>query len=90
VKEKNLILIDSLQEYFGKRPDMPFKRSLANHAKEIGKNGLSILGEIGAYPYKSKSDDLVDYESSLPAKFDLPMKGFCLYHEDFQMSKNES
>jgi hypothetical protein len=90
-KEKSLIIVDSLEEYFGKPLDgMPFKRSLANHAKKIGKNGLSILGDIGAYLYKSKSEDLVDYESSLPAKFDLPMKGFCLYHQkDFDSFSRE-
>jgi len=90
-KEKSLIIIDSLEEYFGKPSDgMPFKRSLANHAKKIGKNGLSILGDIGAYPYKSKSEDLVRYESSLPAKFDLPMKAFCLYHQkDFDIFSRE-
>ena len=90
-KEKSLIIIDSLEEYFGKPSDgMPFKRSLAKHAKKIGKNGLSILGDIGAYPYKSRSKDLVDYESSLPVKFDLPMKGFCLYHQkDFDIFSHE-
>src|SRR5215831_10648655 len=90
-KEKSLIIIDSLEEYFGKPSDgMPFKRRLENHAKKIGKNGLSILGDIGAYPYKSKSEDLVGYESSLPAKFDLPMKGFCLYHQkDFDTFSRE-
>ncbi|MGC2573698.1 MAG: MEDS domain-containing protein [Candidatus Nitrosopolaris sp.] len=90
-KEKSLLIIDSLEGYFGKPSDgMPFKRNLANHAKKIGKNGLSILGDIGAYPYKSKSEDLVDYESSLPAKFDLPMKGFCLYHQnDFNRFSDE-
>jgi hypothetical protein len=90
-KEKSLIIIDSLEEYFGKPSDgMPFKRSLASHAKKIGKNGLLILGDIGAYPYKSKSEELVGYESSLPAKFDLPMKGFCLYHQkDFDIFSRE-
>jgi archaellum biogenesis ATPase FlaH len=90
-KEKSLIIIDSLEEYFGKPSDgMLFKRSLAKYAKKIGKNGLSILGDIGAYPYKSRSEDLVDYESSLPAKFDLSMKGFCLYHQkDFDTFSRE-
>ena len=90
-KEKSLIIIDSLEEYFSKPSDgMPFKRSLAKHAKKIGKNGLSILGDVGAYPYKSRSDDLVDYESSLPAKFGLSMKGFCLYHQkDFDTFSHE-
>src|SRR5919198_995010 len=28
-KEKSLIIIDSLEEYFGQQPDMPFKMKLA-------------------------------------------------------------
>jgi hypothetical protein len=89
-KEKSLIIIDSLKEYFGDQPDMPFKMSLVNHAKQIGKNGLSILGDIGAYPHKSKYKDIVDYESSLPTKYDVPMKGFCLYHhKDFVKFSDE-
>jgi MEDS: MEthanogen/methylotroph, DcmR Sensory domain len=89
-REESLIIIDSLEEYFGKQPDMTFKRNLANHAKEIGKNGLSILGDIGAYPHKSKYKELVDYELSLSTKYDVPMKGFCLYHQkDFDNLSDE-
>ena len=80
-KEKGLVIIDSLQEYFGSQPDMLFKRNLVNYAKQTGKNGISIIGDIGAYPHKSKHNDLVDYELSLPTKFDVDMKGFCLYHQ---------
>ena len=88
-KEKSLIVIDSLEEYFGKA-DMPYKKNLASHAEKMGRNGLSILGDIGAYPYKSKHKDLVDYESSLPINFDVPMKGFCLYHlKDFETFTDE-
>ncbi len=89
-KEKSLIFIDSLEEYFGKRPGLSFKMNLANHAKKIGKNGLSVLGDLGAYPYKSKWKELVDYELSLPRKYDLPMKEFCLYHKkDFESFSDE-
>jgi MEDS: MEthanogen/methylotroph, DcmR Sensory domain len=91
-KEKALIIIDSLKEYFGQQPyDMSFKKSLVSYAKQIGKNGLSILGDIGAYPHKSKYKDLVDYELSLPTKYDdVAMKGFCLYHEkDFDKFADE-
>jgi MEDS: MEthanogen/methylotroph, DcmR Sensory domain len=91
-KEESLIIIDSLEEYFGRQPDMTFKRNLANHAKEIGKDGLSILGDVGAYPHRSKQKELVNYELSLPTKFsnDVPMKGFCLYHQkDFDKFSNE-
>ena len=80
-KEKGLVIIDSLKEYFGSKPDMLFKRNLVNYAKQIGKKGLSIIGDIGAYTHKSKHNELVDYELSLPTKFDVDMKGFCLYHQ---------
>jgi len=89
-KEGSVIIIDSLEEYFGQQPDMHFKNDLVNHAKKIGKNGLSILGDIGAYPHQSKHKDIVDYELSLPTKFDVPMKGFCLYHrKDFDRFSEE-
>jgi phosphoribosylpyrophosphate synthetase len=81
-KEKELVIIDSLKEYFGSQPDILFKRNLVNYAKQMGKNGLSIIGDIGgAYTHKSKHNELVVYELSLPTKFDVDMKGFCLYHE---------
>jgi hypothetical protein len=92
-KEKMLMIIDSLEEYFGQQEDMPFKKSLANQAKEKGRNGLSILGDVGAYTHKSKHDDLVEYELSLPTEYnddDVPMKGFCLYHQkDFDIFSDE-
>lgn len=81
-KEKGLVIIDSLKEYFGSQPDILFKRSLVKNAKQREKDGISIMGDIGgAYIHKSKHNDLVDYELSLPTKFDVDMKGFCLYHQ---------
>jgi hypothetical protein len=80
-KENELVIIDSMQEYFAVQPDMLFKRNLVNHAKQNGKRGLSIIGDIGAYTHKSQYNGLVDYELSMPIKFDVDMKGFCLYHQ---------
>ena len=45
---------------------------------------------MGAYSHRSKYKELVDYELSLPAKYDVPMKGFCLYHQrDFDRLSEE-
>src|SRR5215467_11750750 len=89
-KENELVIIDSMQEYFAAQPDMLFKRNLVNHAKQNGKRGLSIIGDIGAYTHRSQYNDLVDYELSLPIKFDVEMKGFCLYHQkDFDKFSDE-
>ena len=88
-REKTLLIIDSLEEYFGYQPLQYLKKSLANYAK-MGKNGVSVLGDMGAYPYKSKYKELVDYELSLPTKYDTQLKGFCLYHQqDFDRFSDE-
>jgi DcmR-like sensory protein len=89
-REKVLVIIDSLKEYFGQQPNILFVKSLAKYAKQMGKNCLSVLGDLGAYPHKSKYNDLVDYELSLPSKYDVDMKGFCLYHQkDFDKFSDE-
>jgi hypothetical protein len=90
-KEKTLMIIDSLYEYFEQQPDdVSFKNSLVNYAKQMEKNGLSILADMGAYHHKFKYKELLDHELSLPTKFDISMKGFCLYHQkDFDRFSDE-
>jgi hypothetical protein len=68
-KENMLLIADSLKEYLGNQPHTHFRKSLANCA-EMGKNGLSVLADLGASPHKSMYDDLVDYELSLPRTYD--------------------
>jgi KaiC/GvpD/RAD55 family RecA-like ATPase len=90
-KEKMLVIIDSLKVYFSQQqPNILFVKSLAKYAKQMGKSCLSILGDLGAYPHRSKYDNLVDYELSLPSMYDVDMKGFCLYHQkDFDKFSDE-
>jgi len=88
-KEESLIIADALGEYLGDQPLMYVKKSLENYAK-MGKNGVSVLADLGAYPHKSMYSDLVDYELSLPTKYNVQMKGFCLYHQkDFDTLPDE-
>lgn len=87
--EESLMIIDSLEEYLGDQPLLYVKKGLANYSK-MGKKGLSVLADMGAYHHKSRDKDLVDYESSLPRKYHVPMKGFCLYHQkDFDQFSDE-
>ena len=90
-KEKVLVIIDSLKEYFGQQQsNILFIKSLAKYAKQTGRNCLSVMGDIGAYTHKSKFNELVDYELSLPSKYDVDIKGFCLYHQkDFDKFSDE-
>src|SRR5919199_3245027 len=88
-KEESLIIADSLEEYLGDQTLIYVKKSLANYTK-IGKNGVSVLADLGAYPHKSMYKELVDYELSLPTKYNMPLKGFCLCHQkDFDKFSDE-
>ena len=84
--EKTLIIADALERYFGEQntDDYSFKMSLVHNAKRMGKSGLSILGAMGAFTHKSKHEELVDYELSLPTKYEdgIVLKAFCLYHKN--------
>ena len=93
-KEESLIIIDALEEYFGDKDTdaKSFKMDLVDYAKGIGKSGVSILGDIGAFSHNLKYDELIDYELSLPTRFEdgIALKGFCLYHQnDFDMLSEE-
>ena len=79
-KEESLMIADALEEYLGDQTLIYLKKSLASYA-EMGKNGVSVLADLGAYSHRSKHYDLVNYELSLPTKYDVQMKGFCLYHQ---------
>jgi hypothetical protein len=84
-ERETLMITDALKKYFQKKEeketDWSFKARMVKHAKEEGKNGFSIIGDMGAYPYKDKIKELVDYELSLPTKYDIELKGLCLYNE---------
>src|ERR671933_1647449 len=71
-QEKSLIIADALKRYFGEQniDDRSFKMSLVDHAKKIGRSGISILGDMGTHNHKSKHEELVDYELSLPTKYE--------------------
>lgn len=93
-EEKTLFITDALKQYFqeteGEETDWSFRKRMVKQAKKRGKNGLSILGDLGAFQYKGKIKESVDYELSLPTKFDIDLKGLCLYSEkDFERFAEE-
>ncbi|MFZ0741874.1 MAG: MEDS domain-containing protein [Nitrososphaeraceae archaeon] len=82
-KEQTLLIIDSLKGYLGSQEGfMPFVRQTVEYAKTSGKNGLSVLGDMGSFFYIDKKD-LLKYEMALPTTFEkMNLKGFCLYHKN--------
>ena len=89
--EKSLMVIDALQSYFGSEPDSRYKERMSIYVThKIRKKGLSILSDTGAFHFKGKLEELVDYELSLPTISKLPLKRFCIFHQaDFNRLSEE-
>lgn len=90
-KEQSLLIMDSLKGYFGLQEGLiPFLLQTADFAKKLGKS-LSVLSDMGSFFYYSKKDDLLQYEMSLPSRYEkMNLKGFCAYHmRDFDVRFSE-
>ncbi len=94
-KEGSLIIIDSAEAYFTSDNNlMSFVEKLAKQAQTSGRNGISVIADLASFYYFNQIDKLIEYEMSLPTKYDdkMKLKGFCFYHqEDFdrRFSKEE-
>src|SRR5439155_12197305 len=78
-----LLIMNSARAYFSSSIDLiSFVKSLVDYADQMGRNGVSILADMGAFFHYDKLDNLIEYESSLPRRSDIKAKGFCLYNED--------
>jgi hypothetical protein len=83
-KENILSIMDSMTLNFAKESVIDFLSKISKHTQSIGREGITVLNEMGCYVNNSKLEDLVDYELTLPSEYDLPVKGMCLYHhKDF-------
>jgi hypothetical protein len=86
-KERLLVIIDSVKAYFRSDTDlMSFIGSLSKQAQNSGKSGVSVIADLASFYFHNGIDKLIEYEMSLPTKYDdnMKLKGYCLYHqEDF-------
>lgn len=82
-KHDSLLIIDSARAYFGSSMDIvSFVKSLVDYADQIGKNGVTVLADMGSFFRYNKLDDLIEYETSLQRTSGIKAKGFCLYNRD--------
>ena len=92
-KQGSLMIIDSVKAYFHSDIDLiSFLARLAKHAQLSGKNGISVIADLASFYYNHQSDKLIEYEMSLPTKYDdnMKLKGFCFYHQvDFDRRLTE-
>ena len=91
--EKSLIIVDSLKKYtdnISPNSDYNYNKNLVQYAKAMGKSGVSIIADKGTFPFKHRIDDLVNFELSLPSKYDIELKRICVYHQkDFNSLQEE-
>ena len=83
-EEKSLIIVDSIRGYLDHDNVESIWKNIEERVKyseELGKKGVSILGDAGSFLFKHKIQSLLDYESYLPLKFDINLKGICMYHQ---------
>jgi hypothetical protein len=91
-KEQALLVIDSLKGYFGSKDGlMPFVKQTVDYAKSSGRTSVTVIGDMGSFFFYGKKDALIGWEMELARRFEIDLKGFCLYHmQDFKrLSKTD-
>ena len=81
-----LIAMDSIKGLFGANDHMTFVNNLVNRAE----NGVLVIADAGPFFHLSKKDKLVEHELSMPSRFDVNLKRFCVFHkQDFDVLSEE-
>ena len=90
-RENLLSIVDDLKFYSYKaKNDSYLIEKKIGYAHIKGRNGISILGDVGPFFFKGKLQELVEFELTLPKKFNTTRKNFCLYHQkDFNRLSEE-
>jgi hypothetical protein len=86
--DMSLTIIDSLSKYNGQENDAESiwsaNQEMVKYANGLGKEGVSIIGDMGSFLFKNRIEELLNYELCLPRRFEIDLKGICLYHhKDF-------
>ena len=84
-KVDKLIIMDSVKAYFGlgiKTNLEKFIQSQVKIAENTGENGVSVITDVGSFHLFEIVDKLIEYELSLPTKYDIKLKRFCVYNKN--------
>jgi hypothetical protein len=71
---------------------IPFLNQTVKFAKTSGKNGVTVLADMGSFFSNQKSDGCMHYEMTLPTQYEgMNLKGFCIYHKkDYERRFSEN
>jgi hypothetical protein len=84
--EDSLIVMDSLKAHFGVGNHMEFVNDLVKRAQ----NGVSVIADAGSFFHIHERGKLIEHELSMPPRFDVNLKRFCVFHkQDFNLLTEE-
>jgi hypothetical protein len=84
IKNGNLVILDAVKEYqIDTHGALKFATTLAKRAESDRKSGVFGLTEMGSFFIAERIASLLEYERSLPKKWELNnFKSACTYHKD--------
>ena len=90
-KEGSLVIIDSVRAYFKSNIALEsFIQKLVKQAESLGKSAVSVIADPGSFSLFGIMDKLIEYELSLPSKYDIALKRFCICNQkDFDRFTEE-
>ena len=90
-KEGSLVIIDSVRAYFKSKIGLEsFIQKLVKQAESLGKSAVSVIADSGSFSLFGIMDKLIEYELSLPSKYDIALKRFCICNQkDFDRFTEE-
>jgi hypothetical protein len=83
--EDSLVIMDSIKAHFGADDHMTYVNKLVDSAE----NGVLVIADAGPFFHLNKKDKLVEHELSMPSRFDVNLKRFCVFHKDFDVLSEE-
>jgi predicted nucleotide-binding protein (sugar kinase/HSP70/actin superfamily) len=82
-KEGNLVIVDAVRAYqIDTYGAMNLAKSLIMRGSSEKKTGVFNISDMGSFFLTERTEDLVQYEQSLPKKMDLEFVAICAYHKD--------
>jgi MEDS: MEthanogen/methylotroph, DcmR Sensory domain len=90
LNEGTLFILDAQPGYqdAGSHGMWKFAKSLVSRVKREGRRGVTWFGDAGSFFSFEKIEELMQYELSLPQKYEDTIKTVCSYHlKDFEQLK---
>jgi hypothetical protein len=90
-KEGSLVIIDSVRAYFKSKVGLEsFIQKLVKQAESLDKSTVSVITDSGSFFLFGIMDKLIEYQLSLPSKYDIALKRFCICNQkDFDRFTEE-